>query len=106
MFAKERILFNEWSKATIMLDKVCAYACNYAHDGVVYQYFWQWSSLSFKAHWNERSTCELTRLMYVFIDIKLLDRGIGRKILVVAHDTKLWLINFFDRTSTKCSTFF
>jgi hypothetical protein len=48
-----------------MLDKVCAYACNYAHDGVVHQYFWQWSSLSFKSHWNERSTWELTRLMYV-----------------------------------------
>jgi hypothetical protein len=41
MFAKERIPFNEWIKATIMLDKVCAYACNYARDGVVHQYFWQ-----------------------------------------------------------------
>jgi hypothetical protein len=27
-------------KTTMMLDKVCAYACNYAHDGVVHQYFW------------------------------------------------------------------
>ncbi len=65
MFAKERIPFNEWIKATIMLDKVCAYACNYARDGVVHQYFWQWSSLSFKLDWNEKSTWELIRLMYV-----------------------------------------
>ncbi len=41
MFAKERIPFNNCIKTTIMLDKVCAYACNYAHDGVVHQYFWQ-----------------------------------------------------------------
>ncbi len=41
MFAKERIPFNEWIKTTIMLDKVCAYACNYACDGVAHQYFWQ-----------------------------------------------------------------
>ncbi len=41
MFAKERIPFNEWTKATIMVDKVCAYECNYGHDGVVLQYFWQ-----------------------------------------------------------------
>jgi hypothetical protein len=41
MFAKERIPFNEWTKTTIMLDKVCAYACNYARDGIVHQYFWQ-----------------------------------------------------------------
>ncbi len=40
MFAKERIAFNEWIKTTIMLDKVCAYACNYTHDGIVHQYFW------------------------------------------------------------------
>ncbi len=55
----------QMEKGTIMLDKVCAYACNYARDGVVHQYFWQWSSLTFKAHWNEGSTWELTRLMYV-----------------------------------------
>jgi hypothetical protein len=48
-----------------MVDKVCAYECNYGHDGVVLQYFWQWSSFSFKAHWNERSTWKVTRLMYV-----------------------------------------
>jgi hypothetical protein len=30
MFAKERIPFNKWIKATIMLDKVCAHA----RDGV------------------------------------------------------------------------
>jgi hypothetical protein len=41
MFVEERILFNKWTKATIMLDKVCAYAYNYACDGVVHQYFWQ-----------------------------------------------------------------
>jgi hypothetical protein len=41
MFAKEIIPFNEWIKATIMLDKVCAYACNYARDEIVHQYFWQ-----------------------------------------------------------------
>jgi hypothetical protein len=41
MFAKERIPFNEWVQTTVMLDKVCANACNYAHDGVVQQYFWQ-----------------------------------------------------------------
>ncbi len=40
MFAKERIPFNQWTKTTIMLDKVCAYVCNYASDGVVLQYFW------------------------------------------------------------------
>jgi hypothetical protein len=31
----------QMEKGTIMLDKVCAYACNYARDGVVHQYFWQ-----------------------------------------------------------------
>ncbi len=41
MFAKERIPFNKWTKPTIMLDEACAYACNYAHDRVVHQYFWQ-----------------------------------------------------------------
>jgi hypothetical protein len=40
MFAKETIAFNKWIKTTIMLDKVCAYACNYTHDGIVHQYFW------------------------------------------------------------------
>jgi hypothetical protein len=35
MFAKERIPLNKWTKTTIMLDKVCACACNYACDGVV-----------------------------------------------------------------------
>ncbi len=40
MFAKERIPFNQWTKTTRMLDKVCAYVCNYACDGVVLQYFW------------------------------------------------------------------
>jgi hypothetical protein len=39
MFAKERIPINKWNKTTIMLGKVCAYACNYAHDGIVHQYF-------------------------------------------------------------------
>jgi hypothetical protein len=41
MFAKERIPSNKWIKTTIMLDKVCACAYNYAHDGVVHQYFLQ-----------------------------------------------------------------
>ncbi len=41
MFAKERIPFNKWIKTTIILDKVCAYECNYARDGVVHQYFWR-----------------------------------------------------------------
>jgi hypothetical protein len=41
MFAKKRIPFNKWIKTTIILDDVCAYACNYARDGVVHQYFWQ-----------------------------------------------------------------
>jgi len=36
----------------------------------------------------------------------MLDRGIGREILVVAHDTKLWSINFSGKKSTKCNTFF
>ncbi len=52
-------------KTTMMLDKVCAYACNYAHDGVMHQYFLRWSSLSFKSRWNERSTWEITKLMCV-----------------------------------------
>jgi hypothetical protein len=50
MFTKERLLINKWNKTTIMLGKVCAYACNYAHNGIVHQYFWQRSSLSFKSH--------------------------------------------------------
>ncbi len=36
----------------------------------------------------------------------MLDRGIGKEILVVAHDTKLLSINFFDKKSTKHDTFF
>jgi len=38
MFFKENIPFYQWNKTTIMLDKVCAYACNYTHDEVVQQY--------------------------------------------------------------------
>ncbi len=38
MFAKKSTPFNQWNKATIMLDKVCAHVCNYAHDGVMQQY--------------------------------------------------------------------
>jgi hypothetical protein len=41
-----------------------------------------------------------------FIDNKMLDRGIGREILVVAHDTKLCSINFFGKKSRKHDTFF
>jgi hypothetical protein len=37
MFAKESTPFNQWNKATIMLDKVCAHGCSYAHDGVMQQ---------------------------------------------------------------------
>ncbi len=40
MFSKERITFNDWIKTTIMLDKICAYACNHALDGIVQQYSW------------------------------------------------------------------
>ncbi len=36
----------------------------------------------------------------------MFDRGIVRETLVVAHDTKLCSINFFDKKSTKCSKSF
>jgi hypothetical protein len=36
----------------------------------------------------------------------MFDRGIVRETLVVAHDTKLCSINFFDKKSTKCNNFF
>ncbi len=35
MFAKQSTPFNQWNKATIMLDMFCPYACNYACDKVV-----------------------------------------------------------------------
>ncbi len=38
MFFQESIPFNRRNKTTIMLDKLCAYACNNTHDEVVQQY--------------------------------------------------------------------
>ncbi len=38
MFFKESIPFKRWNKTIIMLDKVCAYACNNTHDEGVQQY--------------------------------------------------------------------
>jgi hypothetical protein len=84
-----------------MLDKVCAYARKYAHDGVVQQ----WSILWFKSHWNGISTQELTTSMHVLNDSFIIcpfmfgpnqfckhsswhDKGMGREISIVKHDTK------------------
>jgi hypothetical protein len=36
----------------------------------------------------------------------MLDRGIGREILVVAHDKKLLSINFLGKKSTKIMIYF
>jgi hypothetical protein len=110
----------------IMLDKVCAYTCNYARDGIMHQYMIKFViQITLKWNINKRtnyiSACSKWFNIFFFViyhlpiyvwtksilyTFKLHDRGMGREISIVRHATKLWSINFLHMNYFVTNSFF